>query len=154
MKENALLKSLKIRKLRGKDLPLVIGIQEAITKTRVSQLKKAFLQEHIQKESNVSLVALVEGKVVGFIISEILTNSFGMDQGGWIENFGILPKYMGQGIGRKLAHHLFDVYRKKKIFEMYTAVRWDSVDLLSFFKSIGFDRSSYINLNKKIEENA
>jgi ribosomal protein S18 acetylase RimI-like enzyme len=152
MRQYNTLKSIKIRILRTKDLPQIVRIEEAITKTKVSQRKKAFLRDHIQKEGSVSLVAQVEGQVVGFIISEILTNSFGLDQGGWIENFGILPQYMGQGIGRTLAQHLFEAYRKKKIFEIYTSVRWDSVDLLSFFKSTGFDRSSFINLYKKLDE--
>jgi len=33
---------------------------------------------------------------------------------------------------------------------VYTAARWDSVDLLSFFKSVGFNRSNFINLYKKL----
>jgi ribosomal protein S18 acetylase RimI-like enzyme len=151
MKKNKTLKTIKIRKMMVKDLPQIVMIEEAITKVKVSRKKKGFLRDHIQKEGGVSIVAYAEGQVVGFIISEILTNSFGLDQGGWIENFGILPQYMGQGIGRTLAGHLFDVYRKKKIFEIYTSVRWDSVDLLSFFKSTGFDRSSFINLYKKLQ---
>jgi ribosomal protein S18 acetylase RimI-like enzyme len=151
MKKNKSLKTIKIRKMMIKDLPQIVMIEEAITKAEVSQKKKGFLRDHIQKEGGVSFVAYAEGQVVGFIISEILTNSFGLDQGGWIENFGILPQYMGQGIGRTLAGHLFEVYRKKKIFEIYTSVRWDSVDLLSFFKSIGFDRSRFINLYKRLE---
>jgi len=135
-----------------KDLPHIVRIEEAITQIKVSRKKKAFLKDHIQREGGVSFVALIEGEVAGFIISEILTNSFGLDQGGWIENFGILPQYMGQGIGRSLAGHLFEAYRKKKIYEIFTSVRWDSVDLLSFFKSIGFDRSNFINLYKKLDE--
>jgi ribosomal protein S18 acetylase RimI-like enzyme len=151
MKEKKSSKSIKIRKLMIKDLPQIIRIEEAITKAKVGQQKKMFLKDHIQKEGCVSFVAQTEGQVVGFIISEILTNSFGLDQGGWIENFGIFPQYMGQGIGQTLARHLFEAYRKKKIFEIYTSVRWDSVDLLSFFKAIGFDRSNFINLYKKLE---
>ena len=152
MKEKKPLKTIKIRKLRVKDLPQVIRIEEAITKAKVGQPKKACLRDHIQKEGSVSFVALSEGQVVGFLISEILTNSFGLDQSGWIENFGILPSHMGQGIGRALANYLFQVYRKKKIFEIHTSVRWDSVDLLSFFKSTGFDHSGFINLYKKLDE--
>jgi ribosomal protein S18 acetylase RimI-like enzyme len=152
MKENTTLKAIKIRKLMVKDLPQIVRIEEAITQAKVGQQKKAFLKDHIQKESSVSFVAQVEGQVVGFIISEILTNSFGLEQGGWIENFGIFPQYMGQGIGQTLARHLFEDYRKKKIFEIHTSVRWDSVDLLSFFKSIGFDRSNFINLYKNLEQ--
>jgi ribosomal protein S18 acetylase RimI-like enzyme len=150
MKKNVTLKPIKIRKLLVKDLPLVIEIQEAITKSKVSPKRKAILKEHIQKEGNISIVALVEGQVFGFVISEIMTNSFGIDQGGWIENLGVHPKHMGEGIGQSMAAHLFEAYKKRKINEIYTAARWDSVDLLSFFKSIGFDRSNFINLYKNI----
>ncbi len=131
MRENKTLKSIKIRKLRSKDLPQIVRIEEAITKTKVSQQKKAFLRDHIQKEGSISLVALVEGQVVGFIISEILTNSFGLDQGGWIENFGILPQYMGQGIGRTLASHLFEaIPEKENIRNLY-------------IRPLGFGRSAF-----------
>ncbi|HMK64379.1 MAG TPA: N-acetyltransferase [Thermodesulfobacteriota bacterium] len=149
-KANTLKSKIKIRKMEVEDLPRVIWILEAITKTKVSTKKKALLEKHIQKEGSISLVAMVESEVLGYLISEIMTNSFGMDQGGWIQNLGVHPKYMDQGIGQTLAMHLFELYKKKKIFDIYTAARWDSVDLLSFFKSVGFDRSSFINLHKKL----
>ena len=151
MKKDKTLKPIRIRKLLLKDLPQVVEIQEVITKSKGSPKRKAILKEQIQKEGNVSIVALVDGKVRGYVISEIMTNSFGIDQGGWIENLGVHPKHMGQGIGQSLAAHLFEAYKKRRISEIYTAVRWDSVDMLSFFKSIGFDRSNFINLYKKLD---
>jgi ribosomal protein S18 acetylase RimI-like enzyme len=152
MQKNKALKPIKIRKLQAKDLPQVIRIQEAITKSKVSSKRKVILEEHIRKEGNISLGALMEGRLVGYVISEIMTNSFGIDQGGWIKNLGVQPEYMGKGIGQTLAVHLFEAYEKRKIFEIYTAARWDAVDILSFFKSIGFDRSNFINLFKKLEQ--
>jgi ribosomal protein S18 acetylase RimI-like enzyme len=150
MSKNKPLNVIKIRRLQVKDLPQVIWILEAITKSKVSPKKKAILEKHIQKEGSISLVALGEGEVLGYVISEVMTNSFGMDQGGWIQNLGVHPKHMGQGIGQTLAMNLFELFKKKKIFDIYTAARWDSVDLLSFFKSVGFDRSNFINLHKKL----
>ncbi len=146
------IKAIKIRKLAVKDLSQVIAIQENITKTKVTPKKMAILKEHIRKAGNINLAAVVEGKVVGYVISEVMTNSFGLDQSGWIKNLGVHPKYMGAGIGQSLASPLFAAYKKKKINEVYTAVRWDWGDLLSFFKSIGFDRSNFINLYKKMEQ--
>ncbi len=132
MKEKKTLKTIRIRKLSVKDLPQIIRIEEAITKVKTSQQKKAFLKDHIQKESSVSFVAQTEGQVVGFIISEILTNSFGLDQGGWIENFGIFPQYMGQGIGQTLARHLFEsLPEKENIRNLY-------------FSPLGFGRSAFL----------
>jgi N-acetylglutamate synthase-like GNAT family acetyltransferase len=58
---------------------------------------------------------------------------------------------MGQGIGASLAKEIFSYYRDIGIENVYTSVRWDSTDLLSFFKTLGFDRSNFINLRKVIE---
>jgi len=41
---------------------------------------------------------------------------------------------MGQGIGKRLAEEILRVYREKGVQDIYTSVRWDSVDLLFFFK--------------------
>ena len=32
----------------------------------------------------------------------------------------------------------------------FASVRWDSVDFLPFFKTLGFDRSNFINLRKEL----
>ena len=142
----------KIRKLTARDLPQVVAIQGIIIRQEVTAEKIAVLKEHIKKEGNISLVAVADQKVVGFMISELMTNSFGLDQGGWIKNVGVLPQYMGKGIGQSLAKHLFDAYRRKGINEIFTASRWDWGDLLSFFKSLGFERSNFINLYKKLDD--
>ncbi len=148
------LKTIKFRKLSVKDLPQVIHIQETITKTKIGSRKICCWREQVQNDSSLSLVALNGDQIVGFIISEIMTNSFGLDQSGWIKIIGVHPKHMGTGIGQALITQLFKQFKKKKINEIYTAAQWDAVDILSFFKSIGFDRSNFINLYKKLEPKA
>lgn len=143
-------KSIKIRKLSIEDLDAVIHIQEIITKSKIGAKKIRYWREQILKDSSLNLAAQDGERVVGFIISEITTNSFGLDQSGWIKIIGVHPKYMGTGIGQSLINQLFRLFKKNKINEIYTAARWDSVDLLSFFKSVGFDRSNFINLYKKL----
>ena len=59
------------------------------------------------------------------------------------------PKLMGKGIGTKLGEALINFFKDEKIKEVFTTVRWDSGDLIEFFKSIGFDKSSFINLEYK-----
>ena len=144
------LKSIKIRKLGIEDLAQVVRIQEIITKTKIVPRKISYWREQVQNDSSLSLVALDGDQVIGFIISEIMTNSFGLDQSGWIKIIGVDPKHMGTGIGQSLITQLIKQFKKKKISEIYTAARWDSVDLLSFFKSVGFNRSNFINLYKKL----
>jgi ribosomal protein S18 acetylase RimI-like enzyme len=149
--ENAMaMKKIRFRKLAVADLPQVIHIQETITKKKIGPKKITQWGDTIRNDSSLSLVALDGDQVVGFVISEIMTNSFGLDQSGWIKIIGVHPKHMGVGIGQALITQLFRQFKKRKIHEIYTAAQWDAVDLLSFFKSIGFDRSKFINLYKKL----
>ncbi|PIP35560.1 MAG: GNAT family N-acetyltransferase, partial [Desulfobacterales bacterium CG23_combo_of_CG06-09_8_20_14_all_52_9] len=37
------------------------------------------------------------------------------------------------------------------IHNVHTSVQWDSTDLLSFFKTLGFNRSNFINLSKTLD---
>jgi N-acetylglutamate synthase-like GNAT family acetyltransferase len=96
------------------------------------------------------LVAEAEGKVVGFVIGGIKDWEFGVEKSGWLEIIGIHPKYMGQGIGRMLGKRLLEHFKNKNIKNIYTVARWDSGDLLAFFKSIGFNRSDFINLERRL----
>ena len=64
---------------------------------------------------------------------------------------GVDPQYMGKGIGETLAQRIFDYSRQLGISHVYTSVRWDMPDLLSFFKRLDFEKSNYINLLKRLD---
>jgi ribosomal protein S18 acetylase RimI-like enzyme len=120
MENKMVLKAIKIRKLSTEDLPQVIHIQEIITKTKIGPEKISCWRAQVQNDSSLSLVAVDGERVVGFIISEIMTNSFGLDQSGWIKIIGVHPKHMGTGIGQSLITQLFKQFKKKRINEIYT----------------------------------
>jgi N-acetylglutamate synthase-like GNAT family acetyltransferase len=139
-----------IRPLTEKDFKDVAKIQEAILKRSVSGRLENRMREYIKKDPNSCLVAEVEGSVVGFVIGDVKDWGFGVEKSGWLEIIGIHPKYMGQGIGKKLGKKLLEHFKSKGIKNVYTVARWDSGDLLAFFKSIGFDRSDFINLERRL----
>ena len=141
---------MEIRKMEPGDLPEVEAIQETIIQGKVSAAWKTGLAEQIELTSSRCLVAVEEGRVVGFMISEVTNGAFGADRSGWLGWVGVSPRRMGQGIGRSLARTLFRIFEEEGVENLYTAVRWDSVDMLSFFKSLGFDRSNFINLRKQM----
>ncbi len=143
-------KELKTWKIRSEDVPRIIAIQEAIIKKKVSRKWVQMVEDHLRKHEGVGFVTSKDGQVVGFIIGEVKGESFGLEQSGWIEVVGVHPSQMGVGIGQALAERLFDFFRKRRVRDVYTAVRWDAVDMLSFFKSVGFDRSTFINLIKSL----
>jgi predicted N-acetyltransferase YhbS len=145
------LQNLIIRNLEIGDSEDISRIQELITKEPSTIDYHKIVQEEVKKDNNVTVVAELDGKVVGFIITYILHGGFGLEKSAWIGIFGVEPKYMGSGIGKRMAKEVFDELRKMNIKNIFTPVKWDSVDLLSFFKSLGFDRCNFINLTKIID---
>ena len=142
---------LQIRRLREEDAEAVGQIYAAITMKAADPDFKRVVEEHARREDEACFVAERGGKVVGFMISYILTAGFGMAKSAWIATLGVDPNFMGQGIGASLAEEIFTYYKGQGIENVYTSVRWDSTDMLSFFKTLGFDRSNFINLRKVVK---
>jgi ribosomal protein S18 acetylase RimI-like enzyme len=143
--------NLQIRKIKADDASDIGRIQAAITKSSTNIDFRQIIEEQVRKDEDASFVAEIGGKVVGYMISYIVFGGFGLEKSAWIATLGVDPKFMGQGIGKTLAEEILRVYQQKGIHHIFTSVRWDSLDLLSFFKTLGFDRSSFINLRKELD---
>jgi len=145
------LENLLIRKLKVSDADHISKIQEAITKEPCTIDYHRVLEAEAKKQDGLSFAAELDGEVVGYMITYVIYGGFGLEKSAWIGLFGVDPKYMGQGIGQRMAQEAFLVLRKLGIRNIFTSVRWDSTDLLSFFKSLGLDRSNFINLRKELD---
>ena len=143
--------NVKIRKLQKKDADEISRIYAEITRQSVDLDFKRVVEDHARRDDEACFVAERDGRVVGFMISYILTAGFGMPKSAWIATLGVNPEFMGAGIGASLAEEIFKYYKAHGIENVYTSVRWDSSDMLSFFKTLGFDRSNFINLRKIID---
>jgi GNAT superfamily N-acetyltransferase len=141
----------KVRRIKKEDAPQIARIAKAIDKTAPAIDFKRILDPEFRTSSDASFVAEQEGKVVGYMIGTVSSGSFGVDKCAWIVLFGVDPKLMGQGIGKRLAEEVFVFYKKRKIKNILTTVKWDSTDILSFFKTLGFDRSEFINLHRVLK---
>lgn len=139
-----------LRELDRSDIPEMVAIEEVITKQKVSPTWTQMVENHLEQNRGLAFVAVRDGEVVGFVIGDVKGEGFGLPQSGWIEVVGVDPQVMGEGIGKAMIEKLFEAFRRKGITSVYTAVRWDAVDMLSFFKSIGFGRSDFINLIRKL----
>jgi len=139
----------KLRPLTHEDLSEVQRIQARITRQEVPQAWMDMLAEHVDKNYRLGFVAREEDVLLGFILGEIKIGGFGTELSGWLELVGVEPEYMGSGVGAALAEALFQALKERGVKEVYTAVRWDSGDMLAFFKKVGFDQSVFINLCRK-----
>ncbi|VEN73326.1 GNAT family N-acetyltransferase [Candidatus Desulfarcum epimagneticum] len=138
-----------IRKLRLEDAGEIADIHEKIVR-RPRETDFVQIVRQAKKTGDASFVAHLEGKIVGYMIAYVLAGGFGLKQSVWIANLGVMPDRMGQGIGEALAEKIFEYSRQNHIMDVYTSVRWDTPDLLSFFKTLDFSQSNFINLIKRI----
>ena len=145
------MEKLHLRRLEARDVKEISQILKAITEKQGTKDYQRAVEEEVKRDDRVSFVAEFNGKVVGFIITYILYGAFGVEKSAWIGLFGVDPKYMGRGVGERMAHRVFDSLKKMGIKNIFSSVGWDSTDLLSFFKSLGFDRSNFINLEKTVD---
>jgi ribosomal protein S18 acetylase RimI-like enzyme len=142
---------IRIRKIRTGDIAEIVSIHESLRQIKVPRKWILMVKGLMVGRDRIGLVALKDGRMVGFIFGEIKGEGFGLEQSGWINWIGVDPKEMGKEIGRTLSHEIFRFFKQRGVRDIYTAVRWDSADMLSFFKSIGFDRSPFINLIKHLD---
>ncbi|MCK5253917.1 MAG: GNAT family N-acetyltransferase [Thermoplasmata archaeon] len=139
-----------IRTMTKEDIPQVTDIHRAIMLTTFKELADQDLElEFMDMMSNYPegcLVAVEGDRVVGFIMASQKHWGFGLVTSGWIELVGVHPNHMGSGVGKALGEAILDHFEEQDIGDVYTAVKWDYADLITFFKSIGFGRSEFINL--------
>lgn len=142
---------IQIRKIREEDGAEITRISKAITQTPAKVNFREIAAYEARRTGGATFVAEIDGRLVGYMITYVLSGLFGIERSAWIAMLGVDPKFMDRGIGKKLAEAVFAFCREQGISNVFTSVRWDSTDILSFFKTLGFDRSSFINLERIIE---
>ena len=139
-----------VRPMKEKDIGQAADIHRKVVRRSPDQdinyaIEDLFIS-FIKKSPKTCIIAEKENKVVGFIVGGIKEWSFGVERSGWIEMIEVNPKFMGEGIGTILGEALIKYFKEENLKEVYTTLKWDSSDLIAFFKSVGFDKSSFINL--------
>ncbi len=147
-----------IRFLGMDDLEDILRIQEKIlgeqnsgNPQRLESLKDTTVYHLQHGDPLLNLGAEIDGKLVGFIFSEVRRWEFGRGgMTGWILILGVDHEYQGMGVGHKLSSTLLDHFRKKNITKIRTMVEWHEGELISYFKSLGFDMLGMLPLEKEI----
>lgn len=148
-----------IRLLKMDDLEDILRIEERIEKEhnlkdpeRMEYLKETAIYHLEQGDPLMNLGAEIDGRLVGFVFAEIRLWEFGRgEKTGWIKVLGIDPEYQGRGIGHRLGETLLDHFKRKNIKKVRTLVDWYAGDLISYFKSLGFNMLNMIPLEKELK---
>jgi len=148
-----------IRMLGMDDLEDILRIEERIEKEhnlkdpeRMEYLKETAIYHLQHGDPLMNLGAEIDGRLVGFVFAEIRLWEFGRgEKTGWIKVLGIDPEYQARGIGRRLGETLLGHFKRKNIKKIRTLVDWYTGDLISYFKSLGFNMLNMIPLEKELK---
>jgi len=148
----------KIRPLSLDNIKDIVRIEKRIegklgiiNEERMEYLKEATRYNIERSDPMMSLGAELDGNIVGFIIGEIRIWEFGIaEKTGWIRILGVDPDFQRRGIGRKLGEALLEHFERRGIKRIRTMAEWYTGDLISFFKSLGFNMLNMIPLEKEL----
>jgi ribosomal protein S18 acetylase RimI-like enzyme len=139
---------LSVRQLRKEDLDFIVEIDtKVLGETRRDYWVTKIVKQAETRPPDASLVAEIDGKVVGFILGEVSGWEFKVPNNiGWIDTIGIDPDYQNRGIAKVLANAVITNLKRYSVDTIYTLVNWNDWDLLQFFHAMGFSRGDMINL--------
>ena len=108
--------------------------------------------ELVDKRSPISsLVAEVEGKVIGFVIGDARGWEYSVAENiGWIDTIGVDPECQRKGIAKMLMTEMINNLKKVGVEKIYTFVNWRDWNLLRFFDATGFKKGDMINLELEV----
>ena len=149
-----------IRLLKLDDLDEILRIEKKIgeehtleTPDRIKYLRETALYHLQQGDPLLNLGADVDGVLRGFVLAETRLWEFGRgEKTGWIKVLGVDPEYQGTGIGRKLGNTLFDHFNRLNVRKVRTLVDWYEGNLISYFRSLGFNILNMIPLEKELKK--
>jgi ribosomal protein S18 acetylase RimI-like enzyme len=142
-----------VRPVRRADLDQVIDIDATVTglekrKYWASVFRRYGSGLHSEQQF---LVAVVGGRVVGFIIGEIRDWEFGSPPCGWVFAIDVDPRARLRGVGTKLLQAISAQFRRAGVRKLRTMLALDNTLILSFFRSQGMMAGPLISLEMDLE---
>lgn len=132
-------KALKVRPMDTVDIGAVVHIDERISGSYRPDTWERRIGYYLRRDPDAALVAEFDGKVVGFMLGEVRSGEFGLeDATGWIEVLGVDPDHRGQAIGRHLASAMLTHFKHLGATSVRTLVDEDMEGIEKFFVSLGF----------------
>jgi ribosomal protein S18 acetylase RimI-like enzyme len=134
---------LRIRPLEDIDITPIVSIDEKIGGHYRPEVWERQIGYYLRRDPEGSVVAELGGEVVGFMLGEVRSGEFGLEEPtGWIEVLGVDPAHRGRAIGRQMAETLLAHFRELGAHSVRTLVDEGAEELCAFFASLGFEPST------------
>jgi GNAT superfamily N-acetyltransferase len=142
-----------VRALRKDDIDAVVRIDAAATGRARPRYFEVMLQRALAFAGlQISLVAEIDGRVVGYLIGSLYYGEYGMiEPTASIDAIGVEPGLRRQ----RIAHELFAQMRRNVAAIGATSIRteadWSHFELLAFLRSEGFRPAPRLCLERRID---
>jgi ribosomal protein S18 acetylase RimI-like enzyme len=141
-----------IRRMTSQDLDRIVEIDTKVLGQSRPEYWEMKLELVEKRSPMASLVAELDGKVVGFVIGDASGWEYGAPENiGWIDTIGVDPAYQRKGIAQTLMSEMVTHLKKVGVDTIYTFVNWRDWGLLQFFDSVGFAKGDMIHLELKVK---
>jgi len=135
-------------KIRDEKIP---GIKRSRLSYRGTMTYKEIISTNPGSPLDLSLVAEVNGEVIGFIWSRLAYVSIPVDKVGVIHMLIIDPDYQRKGIARKLVDALWERCQAGGVNTVRAVIDERHWELLNYFQNLGFHRSELVIYTKTLE---
>lgn len=142
-----------MRVMRRDDLDAVAAIDELVSKLQRREYYDRKIESVTMNPHNIntSLVAEVDGKVVGFIMGDVYFGEFGIPEtSGTIDTIGVHPDYQSRGVAHDLMDQFLTNMKAVGVSKIYTLVNWNDFALERFFARHKFQPSKRVNLELQL----
>ncbi len=128
-----------IRPLTELDIEGIVEIDEKLGGRYRPAVWEQRVGYYLRRDPESSVVAEAGGKVVGFMLGEVRSGEFGLDEAtGWVEVLGVDPEFRGRAIGKRLGETLLANLERRGAVTVRTLVDDSMAELGGFFTSLGF----------------
>jgi ribosomal protein S18 acetylase RimI-like enzyme len=142
---------IRIRPLSELDISRIVAIDERLTGVYRPEVWERRVGYYLRRDPEGCPVAELDGKVVGFMFSDVRGGEFGLEETtGWIERFGVDPDYQGRSIGRRLFEAVRGHMTRHEVATIRTLVDKTDSDLAAFLRAVGFDNASLQALELRV----
>ncbi len=153
MQSNEGVGTVQVRPVRRADLDQVITIDATVTGLEKRKYWTSVFRRYGAGGGNEQqfLVALLDGRVVGFVIGEVRDWEFGSPPCGWVFAIDVDPGARLGGIGTRLLEAISDAFRNVGVTTLRTLLARENTLILSFFRSQGMMAGPLISLEMDLD---
>jgi len=141
-----------VRALAERDLDGIARIDRRLTgRDRSSYLRHALGEALAETGIRVSLAAIADGAVAGYVMARVDLGDFGRAEPvAILDTMGVDPMHEGKGIGRALLSQLFVNLLALRVERVETVVACRDLELFGFFVRAGFGPAERLAFVKRL----